>query len=685
LNFIRGCLISFIFIFINTAYADDDIFALSLEELVEIEVTSASLFKESLADVPVPITVITAQMIGETGARNLKDLLTTFVPNVTSVEDQNEQNVAARGVFTSSQQKMLIMVEGHRLNSRSYSMAAPDYGISLDKIKHIEVLRGPASSLYGNVALTATVNIILKKGEELDSTQVTFGLAKNNTQQVNFLHGQTIADLDLLAWGQYFKSEGDTINIPNSPIYLSKTSQSDSAIIGGYDDLPSYDLGTKIKADNWSVYANWRRGHYIEPFSGGGKTGEPYDYDDYAKLNGIGPGLGWQSQHYNFSFDKQLNNWLWHQEVYLDVNEIKSLVVVDPEIKTYSAPSWKERSFGLTSSFNKQTENANYLVGFQYDAMKITDSALLTSSEGSDLLPIEGGDALLPEGKESIASIFVQMKYRLNDLWLANIGARYDHKSRYQTENIKDLSPRLALVYNKNEKFNLKLSYATSFVDATFWNRFSTLPSFKGSENLKPERLESLQLTPTFTLLDKNLILTANLYYNELSDFIFRDNNADILDPNYINAGELKSWGLEFEGQYQHKELNLKAVVGYQKAISSENYGETDGEVHNVPSLTANFISTIAVTPNSDFNLIIRYIGSQTSPIFMEGEVNAKEYDVDPALVLNANYQHQITADFNIALNLHNVLDHQYEQGGTTVHPYPQQGRSAKVSLSYKF
>lgn len=685
MNFIRGSLFSLAFIFINTACADEDIFSLSLEELVEIEVTSASLFKESLADVPVPITVITAQMIDETGARNLKDLLTTFVPNFTSVEDQNEQNVAARGVFTSSQQKILIMIEGHRLNSRSYSIAAPDYGISLDKIKQIEVLRGPASSLYGNVALTATINIILKKGSELDSTLVTLGLAKNNTQQVNFLHGQTIADLDLLAWGQYFKSEGDTINIPNSPIYLSKTSQSDSAIIGGYDDLPSYDIGAKIKDDNWSLYANWRRGHYIEPFSGGGKTGEPYDYDDYAKLNGIGPGLGWQSQHYNFSFDKQLNNWLWHQEIYLDENEINSLVVVNPETKTYSAPSWRERSVGLISSINKQTQNANYLIGFQYDAMKIKDSELLTSFEGSDLLPIEGIADLLPKAKESIASIFVQMKYRLNDLWLANIGARYDYKSRYETEYIEDFSPRLSLVYNKNEQFNLKLSYASSFVDATFWNRFSTLPSFQGSENLKPERLESIQLTPTFTLLDQNLILSTNIYYNELSDFIFRDNNPDILGPNYINAGELKSWGVEFEGQYQHKDVSLKVVVGYQKAISSENYGETDGDVHNVPSLTANFISTIAVSPNSDFNLIIRYIGSQTSPIFMEGEVNAKEYSVDPALVLNANYQHQITSDFNIEFNLHNVLDHQYEQGGTTVHPYPQQGRSAKVSLSYKF
>ena len=37
--------------------------------------------------------------------------------------------------------------------------------------------------------------------------------------------------------------------------------------------MPSYDIGTKIKTENWSLYANWRQGHYIEPFSGGGKTG----------------------------------------------------------------------------------------------------------------------------------------------------------------------------------------------------------------------------------------------------------------------------------------------------------------------------------------------------------------------------------------------------------------------------
>ena len=129
------------------ANVNNDLFDLSLEQLINVEVSSASLTKEALSEAPVPVTVITANMIKQSGARNIKDLLLAYVPNMTHVEDQNEQNIAARGLFTSSQQKILFLIDGHRLNSRSYSMTSPDYAISLDKIKQIEVLRGPSSSI----------------------------------------------------------------------------------------------------------------------------------------------------------------------------------------------------------------------------------------------------------------------------------------------------------------------------------------------------------------------------------------------------------------------------------------------------------------------------------------------------------------------------------------------------------
>ena len=125
-------------------------------------ITTASQQAESIDEAPVPVTLITEEMIEASGARNLGDLLVMFVPGMSKVEGL-ETNVSMHGVYSSTQEKILIMLDGHRLNSRTTNSEQPDFRTSLEKIKQIEVLRGPASSLYGNVALTAVVNIITKR------------------------------------------------------------------------------------------------------------------------------------------------------------------------------------------------------------------------------------------------------------------------------------------------------------------------------------------------------------------------------------------------------------------------------------------------------------------------------------------------------------------------------------------
>ena len=131
-------------------------------------ITTASQQAESIEEAPVPVTLITEEMIRSVGARNLKDALIAYVPGMTDVASNEEMNVAMRGIYSSGQEKILIMLNGHRLNSYSTNTASPDYSISLDKVKQIEVLRGPASSLYGGVALTGVVNIITKDGSDVD-------------------------------------------------------------------------------------------------------------------------------------------------------------------------------------------------------------------------------------------------------------------------------------------------------------------------------------------------------------------------------------------------------------------------------------------------------------------------------------------------------------------------------------
>ena len=63
-----------------------------------------------------PVTLITEEMIQISGARNLKELLITYVPGMTNVECNEEMNIAMRGVYSSGQEKILFMLNGHRLN-----------------------------------------------------------------------------------------------------------------------------------------------------------------------------------------------------------------------------------------------------------------------------------------------------------------------------------------------------------------------------------------------------------------------------------------------------------------------------------------------------------------------------------------------------------------------------------------
>ena len=95
-------------------------------------IVTASQQSETLEEAPVPVTLITEEMIKAIGARTLKDVLLAYVPGITSVESPNEVNVAMHGVYSAGQEKILIMINGQRMNARATTTAAPDYSLSLN-------------------------------------------------------------------------------------------------------------------------------------------------------------------------------------------------------------------------------------------------------------------------------------------------------------------------------------------------------------------------------------------------------------------------------------------------------------------------------------------------------------------------------------------------------------------------
>ncbi|WP_448549507.1 TonB-dependent receptor plug domain-containing protein [Thalassotalea fusca] len=674
--------------------SSSDFLQLSLAELVDTKVSVASLTQEKISQTPVPISVITSRMITQSGATSLKQLLVTYVPGFTNVTDQNEINIAARGIFTSAQQKILILLNGHRLNSRSYSMAAPDHSISLDKIKQIEILRGPASALYGNVSLTATINIILKKPDEFSGIKISALTGNYGQRGISVLSGANTEYGQALVWLNSYHADGEKINLAPQDTYAKSPQAENQAILNGIRDKSPYDIGFQFTSPNVKMLFNARRAHSIEPYTAGGLSGEPYQYEQFDKIGGYGPGLGYETLHFNVAREDQFNDWQTHTALYWDKMALKSGLVIDPVAPVFGGPTWQDNNVGLLSTLRYSTADRQILFGTQLEYYKVYGAkfpiGVNSQSVNSSI------DDMLPSGSESTYSLFTQINQKLSEHWHANLGFRYDYKNRRQTNNINELSPRLGVVYNKNNA-SVKLSYSESFVDATYWNRFSTLPSFKGATDLKPERLRSLQLSPSWTFPEWHMQLTTNIFYDQSIDVIYRNNAAS--NDNYSNAGKLYTWGIEQEFSFVKDDWQIRANATYRAAVQSELIATDNHYINNVPLVTANLIVDKKLSTNHALHVAVRYIGRQFSPIVIQQDgqhvedpfpnqgvnYNAPTHYVSDAVVVNTNWQWHVTPKLSVNFQVENVFDEKYYQGGSTLHPYQQTGRWFYLRASYRF
>ena len=689
----------------TSASADESLYDMDLSALLNVRIKSVSKFEEPLNESIVPVTLITQEMIRGSGSRTLKDLLTTFVPGMTFVQDQNEVNVAMRGVFTSSQQKILILLEGHRLNSRLISAANPDHSIGLDKIKHIEVIRGPGSSVYGNVALTAVINIVLIRGSELNGTESAIAIGNNGQKKLSVNWGDKLSDKgEFLGWFYGYENNGEkTIITPQNDYARVPSDENVEAIIGGFFDKPAYDIGLKLDYKNWSFLINKRRAHYVEPFSAANLTGEAYNYQDYQQRKGIGPGFQYTFTHlsvtHNTNFSENFN---WENRIYYDESDMEATFIFNPSSQQFGLGAMYDRSRGLTSQLSWDKNWGSGLLGYQYDEVDVYKSAFPFGTGGVYSGELFNDDnPLVKPGKESVSSFYAMIKYHLSSRWLTNLGFRHDNKDRLTLSNQKNTSPRLGLIYFGDNEFQLKMSYSESFVDSPYWNRYGALPSFRGSETLSPEKLKSLQLTPSWQLFNGKMLYELNFFYNDLDDFVFRDNMAGPDEPINTNAGKMESWGHEHQLIYRADNWQARLVGFFNRVIYFDDFAAKGSRIHNVPNETVNFIFDYQWSERIKTSIQLNYTGKQLSPIninlngttindpFPNQGVIFQDPDnklggrtiTNFSLTVNDLFKQNLTGEVHIF----NLFDKSYQQGGTTLHPYPQEGRWFVAQLRYHF
>ena len=154
----------------------------SLEDLMNIQVTSVSKKEQKLSRTAAAIFVITAEDIRRSGATNTADLL-RMVPGM----DVGEINgstwaVSARGFNAQFSNKLLVMIDGRVVYTPNFGGVFWDTAdCPLEDIERIEVIRGPGGSIWGANAVNGVISIFTKKAVETKGGLLSAGAG--NVQQ----------------------------------------------------------------------------------------------------------------------------------------------------------------------------------------------------------------------------------------------------------------------------------------------------------------------------------------------------------------------------------------------------------------------------------------------------------------------------------------------------------------------
>lgn len=686
-------------------------------------ITTASKLAESVEEAPVPVTLITEDMIRMSTARNLLELLEDYVPGVNIVEGE-EANFAMRGIFSYSQENVLIMLNGVRLNSYCTNSIAPDFRISLANIKQIEVLRGAASSLYGNVALSAVVNIITKTGSEVNGLEATAGIGNTDTYKGDLVWGKHFVDADLLVWGSIYSSTGTRHDIKSDdPQDAYGLFFRDSYIYtNGFNHKPAYDFGLRCKWKSFELQASHQYGKrnyaYNNIF-----YASSYSYDKYETINGMKPGRGVTSTNASLRYSGTWGKWSLDAGVNGNFETANLYNVLGDSIDEETAYvlslfEWKDDEYlntflyttmptgaFQTQSWKDWNLSADVKVDYEYSMPKIGHGSLLLGMQ-YDYFDLYYNDLSIGDNYNRIAvtvvndrctifqnnheksqSTFAQLKHQFNRSFILNAGLRVDYHKRYTDKTMRQTSPRVALIWSPTKNMNYKLSYARSFVDAPYFYRASKCV-YPGNEDLNPQLMDNFQLSAILNVPKWHARFESCLFYNDTKDVV------KLSIDKYLNMATIKTLGWENVVEYEHKGFKARLTTYLQHVLNLKEFekfnpnkpeeDQLDG--HNIapiPDFTTHlqlqksFACGFAAIAKGSYCSSQRFLHDNLysmrptedgwNSLYGREEKLPSRFLLD----LGIRYKRKI---MELALNCNNVFDHQYRLGGDRV-PVLQQGR----------
>lgn len=178
----------------QSTWASADYFDLTLEQLLDTQIISASKKIETVAEAPAAVYVVTSEDIMRSGVTSIPDAL-RMVPGVNVAHsDSNSWAISIRGFNSTLANKLLVLIDGRSIYNPVFGGVLWEaHNLLLSDIERIEVIRGPGGALWGANAVNGVINIITKHTRDTQGN-LTSALYGNEEANLSARQGGSFGD-----------------------------------------------------------------------------------------------------------------------------------------------------------------------------------------------------------------------------------------------------------------------------------------------------------------------------------------------------------------------------------------------------------------------------------------------------------------------------------------------------------
>ena len=655
---------------------DDDIGDISLEDLMNIEVTSVSKNAQKMSEAPAVVAVVTRADIDLWGYRSVAEALKQ-VPGLYGVDDHVSTNYGVRGSnggLRAYSRNLKVMINGQSIAFRSDS--ANYLGqelISMDVVERIEIVRGPASALYGENAFLGIVNILTRSGENGLEGKINLKVDNNGSNTLN-------------AWLAY-SNDKTKVNFSLANAKNDRDGHLLPTTSPSYDNFAGNTESQNDESKPSNIYLDIN--HQINDEVKFSMMYHKSNLDSIAEF--IDFGILTHENRIVLESDTLRVKTDW---------TVNSKLSVNASLTKASGSSGNDErlSFGSSAAYPSRD--------FSYDA---TDWAIEgryefgekesltfgydTTNNDEELLEIYNidiatGNATLVSAEQGIQNfenkgMYIQYATYPTEKIGLTVNLRSDDHNIYgSTTNY-----RAGLVYIVSSDISVKALYGTSYKAPAAFQLFSQ-PLYAGEVIGNPDLAAEEATTLEFELnwkINDHMGVTINAYDNEIENRVELVPVGSNNQPQ--NRGTQTGKGIESE---------LRYVVGSD--IISANFAYADSENNLNDPILGTLTSAAAMYPkltsqlrwqhmydnDSNLGVAVRYTSERRATRSNIQLNSDTPYQLDGYFIVDASYSKKWGVH-ELMLQAYNLLDESYEEPGFSGIDVPGRQQEIVISYSYNF